>query len=166
MAYEMSDEKWARQISGEGCVFCKEAPMGLPWLRHVADLRVSGLWLGEKQLFPGRCVLIWGGRHVTRISELAPEEFSELSLDLRDATMAIEGTVNPDHMNSAWLGNQLAHLHCHVIPRFVGDPRWGGPPWTTDPSELDSGSVSREREDLICEGIRARLTRNGKVGGI
>jgi len=32
--------------------------------------------------------------------------------------------LHPDKINLASLGNQVPHLHWHVIPRFKDDPHW------------------------------------------
>jgi diadenosine tetraphosphate (Ap4A) HIT family hydrolase len=32
-------------------------------------------------------------------------------------------------MNYECLGNSSPHLHWHLIPRYIDDPRWGQPVW-------------------------------------
>jgi diadenosine tetraphosphate (Ap4A) HIT family hydrolase len=45
---------------------------------------------------------------------------------------ALRAVLHPDKINLASLGNMVAHLHWHVIPRFCDDrhypqPVWGAP---------------------------------------
>jgi diadenosine tetraphosphate (Ap4A) HIT family hydrolase len=39
--------------------------------------------------------------------------------------------LRPDKINLASLGNMVAHLHWHVIPRFADDPHFPQPIWGT-----------------------------------
>jgi len=42
---------------------------------------------------------------------------------------ALRDTLRPDKINLASLGNQVPHLHWHVIPRFVDDAHFPDPVW-------------------------------------
>jgi diadenosine tetraphosphate (Ap4A) HIT family hydrolase len=42
---------------------------------------------------------------------------------------ALIASVQPDKMNLASLGNQVPHVHWHVIPRFRDDPHFPNPIW-------------------------------------
>jgi diadenosine tetraphosphate (Ap4A) HIT family hydrolase len=61
-------------------------------------------------------------------------------------------------MNVRILGNAVPHLHCHIIPRFYGDPAPGKPldPYgrrlTLAPEEYE------QRLTLIRQGLSATLT--------
>jgi diadenosine tetraphosphate (Ap4A) HIT family hydrolase len=60
-------------------------------------------------------------------------------------------------MNVESLGNIVPHLHWHIVPRYVGDARWGMPIWTTPLSAMPDHRLGEtERADLI-ESIRAAL---------
>jgi diadenosine tetraphosphate (Ap4A) HIT family hydrolase len=68
----------------------------------------------------------------------------------RPATLAVTRAVRPDHVNVAALGNVVPHLHWHVIPRYLGDPRWGAPIWTTAGSDMaDKRLREPERANLL-----------------
>jgi diadenosine tetraphosphate (Ap4A) HIT family hydrolase len=51
----------------------------------------------------------------------------------------------------------VPHLHWHIIPRYVDDPRWGMPIWTTPLSAMpdkrlgsdDRGSLLRHLRDAL-----------------
>jgi len=42
---------------------------------------------------------------------------------------ALRALVKPDKINLASLGNQVPHLHWHVIPRFADDAQFPDPVW-------------------------------------
>jgi HIT domain len=56
--------------------------------------------------------------------------------DLCRAQDGMRRVLEPDHFNVESLGNQVPHLHWHIIPRYRSDPRWGLPIWMTAESEL------------------------------
>jgi len=41
----------------------------------------------------------------------------------------LRDTLQPDKINLASLGNQVPHLHWHVIPRFADDAHFPDPIW-------------------------------------
>lgn len=83
--------------------------------------------------------LIIPKRHVSRFSELTPQENSEI-VGLIGVT---QNTMNPDGFNVGFnegvaAGQTVPHFHIHVIPRYTGDvvnPR-GGVRWVI-PSKAD-----------------------------
>lgn len=122
---------WRELQRGLGCPF--DAPRtGIDEFMHpVRKLTVSTLFLTKEQTYRGACVLIFDPRHVTRIDELGPDEWSAFADDLGRAERAVFRAFAPDHVNVASLGSLVPHLHWHIIPRYEDDPRWGGPVWTT-----------------------------------
>jgi len=44
---------------------------------------------------------------------------------------ALRALLQPDKVNLAALGNQVPHLHWHVIPRFADDTHFPDPVWAT-----------------------------------
>lgn len=64
--------------------------------------------------------------------------------------------TTPDHMNIESLGNVVAHLHWHIIPRYRTDPRWGQPIWATPlESMIDTRLPAAERDALVLDLRRA-----------
>ncbi|MHB8454349.1 MAG: HIT family protein [Acidiferrobacterales bacterium] len=76
----------------------------------------------------GFCRVIWNA-HVKEMTELA----GGARAHFMDAVFAVEevirALVHPDKINLASLGNQVPHLHWHVIPRFVDDGQFPDAIW-------------------------------------
>ena len=102
-------------------------------------------------------MLIFDARHVTRIDELSADEWSLLANDIRATELALINAFQPDHVNIASLGQVVPHLHWHIIPRYVDDPRWGGPIWTTDADEMQKVYLQASQYDELVTEIRAAL---------
>jgi diadenosine tetraphosphate (Ap4A) HIT family hydrolase len=122
----------------------------------VADLGVSRAYLNEDQFFPG-WVFVVLRRHATELYELSAAERGVLIEDVSQMAEALHRVYNPLKMNYELLGNQVPHIHWHLIPRLVGDPdpRW--PVWRAshEPRRLPAPEVAA-RIQAIREALTAR----------
>lgn len=120
----MPRERWDALVRGENCPLCVEVASDQAANEHgctIADLTVSRLRLAKNQWVPGYCVLI-SAIHVREPYELGPNERAAFFDDLMRAGRAIETVYRPLKMNFQMLGNAVPHLHCHLVPRYYGDP--------------------------------------------
>lgn len=124
----IDSSRWAALMRGEGCPFCEDMADDNDHLHKVADLAVSTLWLEKDQRFRGYCILILN-RHAVELTDLGENEAAAFQADLVRAGRAIQAALRPDKMNYCLLGNTVPHLHWHITPRYVGDPRWNQPHW-------------------------------------
>ena len=125
----MPREQWDALVRGEGCPLCRDlaAGTGPNAYRHVvADLAASQLWLAANQSVPGYCVLVHR-RHVREPYDLPREERLAFFEDMAAAGQALERAFGAVKMNFELLGNAVPHLHCHIKPRYYGDPAPGKP---------------------------------------
>ena len=125
----MPRERWEALVRGEGCPLCADLAADVRANAHVhtvADLEVSRLWLATNQAVPGYCILV-ARRHVREPYELPPAEQAAYFRDLLRAGRALEHAFGAVKMNFEILGNALPHLHCHIKPRYYGDPAPGRP---------------------------------------
>ena len=127
-AVTIEPQRWAALVDGRECPFCKPMPDDSPYSLKIARLSCSTLWLEKDQRFRGYCVLILD-RHATELTQLEPDVAEAFYRDLLRATRAVETAMRPDKMNICLLGNTVPHLHWHITPRYVGDPRWNQPHW-------------------------------------
>ena len=61
---------------------------------------------------------------------------------------ALRQHLQPIKINIASLGNQVAHLHWHVIARFAWDSRFPNPVWAAPQRPRDSMAVANVLQRL------------------
>ena len=74
------------------------------------------------------------------------------------ATLCVErvmrDTLGPDKVNLAALGNMVAHLHWHVIPRWKDDPHFPQAIWAALPEAAPGApQAQRARRDATIAGL-------------
>lgn len=123
----------------------------------VAPLGVSSLYLATNQTYRGQCSLIFDRRHAARPDQLTADEWAAFCGDLYNAQRAVVHVTRPDHVNVESLGNVVPHLHWHIIPRYIGDPRWGGPIWIAPQSAMPDTRLAAADRAALLEALRAAL---------
>ncbi|MDX1251310.1 MAG: HIT family protein [Gammaproteobacteria bacterium] len=86
--------------------------------------------LVDDPAYAGFCRVIWQN-HVKEMTDLAPAERQELMSVVFVVEEVLREALQPDKINLASLGNQVPHLHWHVIPRFADDAHFPDPVWAT-----------------------------------
>jgi diadenosine tetraphosphate (Ap4A) HIT family hydrolase len=94
----------------------------------IADLGLSKAYLHEDQFFPGWTVVLFK-RHATELFHLAPTERIQLMEEVNLVAKTLAQVFDAKKINYELLGNQLPHIHWHVIPRLANDPASLEPVW-------------------------------------
>jgi diadenosine tetraphosphate (Ap4A) HIT family hydrolase len=110
--------------------------------------------LADDADYPGFCRVVWDG-HVKEMSDLAEAERMHLLAVVFATEKILRELLNPDKMNLATLGNQVPHLHWHVIPRFTDDPHFPDPVWAV--RRRGSRAAPADRVKLV-EALKQRLS--------
>jgi len=113
-------------VSDSECKACTRA-----WPRDdhfILDLGLSSVYLHDDQYFPGWTVVVFH-RHVTELFHLAPTERFQLIEEVNLVGKAVADTYAARKINYELLGNQLPHIHWHIIPRLDTDPAPLEPVW-------------------------------------
>jgi diadenosine tetraphosphate (Ap4A) HIT family hydrolase len=105
------------------CFLCEED--GGRLVARRSQLRVV---LVEDPDYPAYVRVIWN-THVTELSHLAEPDRIRLLAAVNAAETALHQIIEPDKINLASLGNQVPHLHWHVIARFSDDAHFPQPIW-------------------------------------
>ena len=101
---------------------CKACSGAWPRADHfVADLGLSKAYLHDDQFFPGWTVVIFQ-RHATELFHLAPTERFQLMEEVNHIAKILAEVFQAKKINYELLGNQLPHIHWHIIPRLANDP--------------------------------------------
>ena len=101
----------------------------------IADLGLSKIYLHDDQFFPGWTVVVFQ-RHTTELFQLAPTERFQLIEEVSRVAKTLVEVYRAKKINYALLGNQLPHIHWHVIPRLADDPAPLEPVWLVPHSPL------------------------------
>ena len=150
-------DDWATRLSGVACPLCAPRPASNEHWDLVATLSASSLYLAKNQTYRGQCQLIFDRRHAARLDQLTPGEYDAFSRDLFAAQNAVVRAARPDHVNIESLGNVVPHLHWHIVPRYVGDARWGMPIWTTPLDTMPDHRLDPADRAALVAAIRDAL---------
>lgn len=127
------------------CVMCRWATKkGDRW---IANFQFTVACLNEDQFFPGYTLLILK-RHATELYHLERDERTGMIEELNHLAKALATVFQPVKVNYELLGNQVPHIHWHVIPRAANDPLPSWPVWR----------VPHDPLHLPVEGCRERVT--------
>ena len=108
---------------------CKACQGTWPREDHfIADLGLAKAYLHEDQFFPGWTVIVFK-RHATELFHLAPTERIMLMEEVNLVAKVVAQVYEAKKINYELLGNQLPHIHWHVIPRLPTDPAPLEPVW-------------------------------------
>jgi diadenosine tetraphosphate (Ap4A) HIT family hydrolase len=155
----MTRDEWRKKVEGVACPMDAPRPDSTEHWDLVARLSVSSFYLSKDQTWRGRSVVIFDPRHAARPDELTRDEWLAFSGDLYTAQDAVVRTVKPDHVNLESLGNVVPHLHWHILPRTLGDPRWGSPIWLTSLADMREVHLEPGDQAELVAALRRALAR-------
>ena len=105
------------------CPLCRASGETVLWRGPQARvLRV------DDAAYAGFCRVVWNA-HVAEMTDLAPAERAGLMDLVFGVESALRRVLAPTKINLASLGNQVAHVHWHVIPRFADDAAFPDAIW-------------------------------------
>ncbi len=102
----------------------------------------------------GYCRVIWQA-HVKEMTDLASTQRLHLMRVVFAVEHAVRTVMCPDKINLASLGNQVPHLHWHVVPRYRDDASFPDSVWS--PAHR-SGASRRFDTNRFVRQLRRRLS--------
>ena len=139
---------------GRDCALCER----LSYVVERGELWTLAMNLNQNLL--GKCVLVLN-RHCESVAELTAAEWADLHPQIRRTTKALDGLFQPELYNLAFLMNQDAHVHLHVVPRYSAPREWQGEVYT-DPhhgslfgteQRRASGDVLRSLAEVLRQAL-------------
>lgn len=128
---------------------CKACQHTWPRADHfIADLGLSKAYLHDDQFFAGWTVVVFQ-RHATELFHLAPTERIQLMEEVNTVATALAQAYGAKKINYELLGNQLPHIHWHIIPRLANDPDPMEPVWRV-PHEPVIRTGTELHSDIQC----------------
>ncbi len=108
-----------------GCELCERDGGSVLWRDDFCRIvRVSSID------YPGYCRVILN-RHASEMTDLGAGERERLMRAVFACEAALRDLFRPDKVNLASFGNQVPHLHWHVIARHADDRTFPDPIWAT-----------------------------------
>ena len=105
--------------------------------------------------YQGFCRVIWKS-HVREMTDLSPADRLHCMNVVFAVERAMRDALSPAKINLASLGNFVAHVHWHVIPRFTDDPHFPQPVWATRQRDNRAAPLNL---DALAEKICSELLR-------
>ncbi|MDY0011501.1 MAG: HIT family protein [Rhodocyclaceae bacterium] len=131
------------------CPLCQRSDENLIWQDQACRvIRV------EDPAYPAFLRVIWH-QHVQEMSDLALADRRHLMNVVLAAEEALRSLVNPVKINLASFGNQVPHLHWHVIPRHPQDRHFPEPVWGTP--QRPGQALAAPDDTILHDAIRDTL---------
>jgi len=110
-----------------------ESCRGGDWPATVAKLDSGWVVMGERQVFPGYCLLL-PDPVVDQLNALESVARSQFLSDMARIGAALLASTPAVRINYAIFGNLEPALHAHVFPRYADEPQAirTGHPWALD----------------------------------
>lgn len=140
------------------CPLCRDDGGELVW----SDRRLRVV-LVDEPAYPGFTRVIWHA-HVREMTDLVAGDRAWLMQVVWEVESEQRRVLQADKINLASLGNQVSHLHWHVIPRYVDDLHFPAAVWAAPPSGVADTARRRQAtaRSLLAsyrEALAARLSR-------
>ena len=135
----------------DNCIFCAIADGEIP-ARTVHETDDALAFLDANPLAPGHTLVI-PKAHAERVGDLDADRASAVFDVVSEITPEVEAAVDADGANvgindGAAAGQEVPHVHVHIIPRFEGD---GGAPLHAVGGERPD--LSDDELDAVAEAI-------------
>lgn len=135
-------------MQANDCPLCRDSAAPALW----RDQWCRVVSVGDAD-YPGFLRVIWQA-HVREMTDLDPAGQQHLLRVVLVVERVLRAELVPDKINLATLGNQVPHLHWHVIPRFADDPHFPDPVWA---ERQRAGVPHGVDERQLIEGLRSAL---------
>ncbi len=108
------------------CIFCKIRDREIPSVTIYSDERTFAI-MDINPLNDGH-VLVIPKRHAATVYDVAEEDLAGAAVVAKRIALAVQKALRPDGLNilqanGAAAFQSVAHLHLHLIPRWIGDAK-------------------------------------------
>jgi len=133
----------------QNCPLCRPAD-GLNEIWRNAQLRVIDV---PDAGYPGYTRVIWS-QHITEMTDLDAPQRRHLMDAVWLVETAMRNELAPLKVNLAQFGNQVPHLHWHIIPRWPLDSHfpdavWAAPQQRSAEQQLAWEGFREQQENLL-----------------
>lgn len=139
----------------DSCLFCQIVAGEVPG-RIVYEDEAAIAFLDVNPLADGHTLVV-PKAHTERVNDLSPDEAADFFRAVREVVPAVEGAVDAPAStvainNGKESGQEVPHLHVHVVPREAGDGAGPIHALFRDVPDLDENDMD-EIEESIAAGL-------------
>ncbi|MDY6774396.1 MAG: HIT family protein [Candidatus Nanohaloarchaea archaeon] len=137
--------------NGDGCPFCQIVE-GEIESHMVHENETAMAFLDVNPVSKGHTLVV-PKQHAEELSGLDREDAEEVFGTVKDVAEALENALNPEgtnilQSNGEAAGQEIPHMHVHVIPRYRTDGLF---------FSFDSSDLSEDEAEEVLESVRSRL---------
>jgi diadenosine tetraphosphate (Ap4A) HIT family hydrolase len=107
------------------CLYCQNNDTLHHLMIKICDLETSQLFLFKDQTYLGRCNVVYND-HAVDFHELSEEQRNVFMRDVATVGKAIALAFNPTKINYGAYGDNISHLHMHIVPKYKDGYGFGG----------------------------------------
>jgi diadenosine tetraphosphate (Ap4A) HIT family hydrolase len=107
------------------CLYCQRNELQKSLMIEICDLKVSTVFLFKEQSYYGRCVVAYKD-HINELFELNESDRNDFMEDVCKVAAAMKNVFAPVKINYGAYSDKLAHLHFHLVPKYVDGLSYGG----------------------------------------
>lgn len=111
----------------EKCYYCENGEKLRSLMIHIADINNASVYLFRDQMHKGKCIVVYRTCHKTEWYQLSEEEQADFIHAVSETARALSEVFGADKINYATYGDEVSHLHVHVVPKYKDGPDWGEP---------------------------------------
>ncbi|WP_435319769.1 HIT family protein [Haloarchaeobius sp. TZWSO28] len=135
----------------DDCIFCQIIAGDIP-SRTVYEDEHAFAFLDVNPLAPGHTLVIPKSHHET-LNDLPADEGSAVFSALHDLVPRVEAAVDADGSTVAFnngeaAGQEVPHVHAHIVPRFDGDGNGPIHALFDGPGEMADEELDRIADDI------------------
>lgn len=124
----------------------------------VKELETGYVVISDFQFYKGYTIFLCK-EHKRELHELDTEFKKKFLTEMSLVSEAVFSVFKPVKLNYELLGNTDAHLHWHIIPRYVGDPNPLKPIWVIDEQTRKSKKPNQIELDEYRNNLLAEIKK-------
>ncbi len=127
------------------CVLCNEMGGTL-----ICKNQLFRIILADDAQYPGFVRLIVNS-HYKEMTDLSIADANSVFSAVLKIESIVRDVFNPEKINLATLGNVVAHVHWHIIPRYTYDAHYPNPVWgaVTHPDYIPTTNLLVLERELV-----------------
>lgn len=108
--------------ANDDCPFCNPKEFANRTIRETENFKA----IDSKYRVSVGHMLIVHKKHLDNVFEFKKKEWKEFGILLNEVKEYLDNRYHPEGYNIGWNvgtagGQTIRHVHCHVIPRYIGD---------------------------------------------